>query len=106
VAVAEARRAAELVLGVDEEVAGLAPVAALALHVLLAVAVARRVVAAAADERSQGSMLRTLFSMIFTSCRQKVGEFLDGKRYDQFLLFVATVCYHFLPMVLNHTFDQ
>ena len=46
VAVAEAGCAAELVVGVDEEVTGLASVATLAFDVLLAVAVAGGVVAA------------------------------------------------------------
>ena len=46
VAVAEAGRAAELVVSVDKEVSGLAAVAALAFDVLLAVAVAGGVVAA------------------------------------------------------------
>ena len=47
-AVAEAGGAAELIFGVDEEVACLAPVTPLSLHVLLAVAVASGVVAAGA----------------------------------------------------------
>ena len=44
--VAEAGRAAELVFGIDVEMSGLASVAPLPFHVLLAVAVASSVVAA------------------------------------------------------------